>query len=252
MKEWAGASFTTLALVFTDVVGSTDLYTDLGNEESDRIRRIHFQHARSLIKIHNGYEIKTIGDSFMVAFRTAVEALNFALHFYTNTGHERLKIRAGIHVGSVHIDENDAFGLMVNYTGRVLKEASGGPEIWISDRAKGDVEDEKALKHNQLEWDEHPDCVLKGFHGTHKLWSLRIEGLNFDFVCAKSMGEESKTLIDPETYDISLYYLPPDDGKVEEFAELLEEKFGFAVWFDIWCVPPGLPSKDEFISCVFG
>jgi len=115
-KEWVGGSKATLALVFTDIVGSTALGNELGNEEMDEVRGAHFKQARHLISKHRGYEIKTIGDSLMVAFRTAVEAINFALELYANTGHEQVKIRAGIHVGLVHIEKEDAFGTMVNYT----------------------------------------------------------------------------------------------------------------------------------------
>jgi hypothetical protein len=50
----------------------------------------------------------------MVVFRTAVEALDFAVAFYSDTGDEQIKIRAGIHVGPARIIEDDLFGIMVN------------------------------------------------------------------------------------------------------------------------------------------
>ena len=153
----------------TKFVGRGD--NEVGNEMMNDLRRAHFTHARRLIEKHGGHEIKTIGDSLMVAFRTAVDALNFVLTLHADTGHERIKIRAGIHVGLIHIEEDDAFGTMVNFTARVESQAKGD-EIWVSDRVKTDVDEEKANAHKLLEWIEHPNCELKGFPGTHKLWSV--------------------------------------------------------------------------------
>src|SRR5262249_45380387 len=122
---------------------------------------------------YGGHEIKTIGDSLMVAFRTAVEALDFALGLQANTGDERIRLRAGIHVGPVHVQETDAFGLTVNYTARVMRMATA-EEIWCSDRTKGDIEEEKAEAHKRLCWTEHPQCELKGIAGRQRLWSVVV------------------------------------------------------------------------------
>jgi hypothetical protein len=108
--KWAGSTKTTMALALTDVVGSTALGDELGNEGMIEVLRAHFTRAREVIAKHGGHEIKTIGDGLMVAFRTAAEALHFAVELYTDTGEPRIKIRIGIHVGPVHVQEQDAFG----------------------------------------------------------------------------------------------------------------------------------------------
>ena len=110
----------------------------------------------------------------MVAFRTAAEALNFALALQADTGDDRVKIRAGIHVGPVHIQEEEAFGTTANYAARVIRMAEGA-EIWTSDRAKADVDLEKAEAHRFLCWTEHPERELKGFPGRHRLWSVTTQ-----------------------------------------------------------------------------
>jgi len=171
VKEWAGASIATLALVFTDIVGSTKLNHELGDEAYQQLRRKHFAQARRLIQDNNGCEIKTIGDAYMVAFKSVVEALNFVLALYRDTGDPRLRIRAGIHVGPVYVEDQDAFGTMVNFASRVVAQAEGA-EIWLSNDAKSHV-DMIGLKHQtSLPWLEHKDCTLKGFPGTYTLWSL--------------------------------------------------------------------------------
>src|SRR5262249_16905613 len=131
----------------------------------------HFSHGRQLIEKYAGHEISALGDTLMVAFRTAAEALNFAVEFQADTGDDRVKIRAGIHVGPVHIQEEEAFGTTANYAARVVGMAEGA-EIWASDRAKADIDLEKAEVHRYLCWTEHPERVLKGFPGRHRLWSV--------------------------------------------------------------------------------
>ncbi len=170
-QVWAGAAKTTLAVVFTDIVGSTALGNEIGDEAMAEMREGHFRQGRGLIHKHRGYEIKTIGDAFMVAFHTAGQALDFALDLSADTGHERVKIRAGIHVGAVRIEEEDAFGAVVTYAARVVSWARG-PEIWLSGRVKQDIDQEQAKAHQYLRWMEHPDCELRGFPGKHALWSI--------------------------------------------------------------------------------
>jgi WD40 repeat protein/class 3 adenylate cyclase len=171
-KAWAGASKSTLALVFTDVVSSTQLGIEMGDERMNEVREAHFRQARVLLKKFDGYEIKTIGDAFMVAFHRSVEALNFALALSAQTGHHLVRIRAGIHVGPVRISEEDAFGNVVNFAARVVSSASGA-EIWLSDESKKHIEQEKATAHEHLRWEQHPGCKLKGFPNTYTLWSIR-------------------------------------------------------------------------------
>lgn len=173
LEQWAGAERTTLALVFTDIVGSTSLGCELGNEAMDEVRRAHFRRGRLLLAKHGGFEIKTLGDSLMVAFRTAGAALDFSREFCADPGHPFLRLRAGVHVGPVRIEENDAYGMMVNYTARIVAEAT--PEqVWVSDRAHEEINEVHARAHRDLEWTEHSECFLKGFVGGQRLWSVGV------------------------------------------------------------------------------
>lgn len=171
-SSWAGSSQVTLALVFTDILSFTVLNNQLGNEAMSEVRAAHFNQAKKFIEKYEGYEIKTIGDSVFVAFRTAVNALNFALELYVNTGHSLVKIRAGIHVGPVQIEKGDAFGSTVNYTSRVVSLAKND-EIFVSERAKADIEAHKPQAYQSLEWVEQTDCEMKGFPSKQKLWCVR-------------------------------------------------------------------------------
>jgi hypothetical protein len=116
-QEWAGGEQVTLAIVFTDVVGSTALGEEIRDEAMNEVRRAHFAQSRKLIGQFQGREIKTIGDSFMAAFRCANAALDYALALALqgNTGHLQVQIRAGIHIGPMHVEEGDVFGVSPGY-----------------------------------------------------------------------------------------------------------------------------------------
>ena len=133
------------------------------------VRSNHFEQANKIIKEHQGYSIKTMGDSLMVAFRTAGEALEFSLKFYNDTGDKRVRIRIGINVGPVDIDEEDAFGSMINFAHRVLEMAKNA-EVWISSEAKNHIDQELSERHKSLQWDCRSGCQLKGFEGSYTLW----------------------------------------------------------------------------------
>jgi class 3 adenylate cyclase/GTPase SAR1 family protein len=173
-RDWAGGERVTLAIVFTDVVGSTSLGVELRDEAMNDVRRAHFAQSRRLIDRFNGREIKTLGDGFMAAFKSADAALNYAMELQRETGHPQIKIRAGIHIGPMQVEEGDVFGGTVNFAARV-GGAFKGEEICLSDGAKEDIDRLGAAEHNRLEWKRHDGMVMKGFPGTFTLWSLRKE-----------------------------------------------------------------------------
>jgi class 3 adenylate cyclase/GTPase SAR1 family protein len=170
-RAWAGGERVTLGIVFTDVVGSTKLGEDLRDTGMNEVRRAHFEQSRKLIGRFHGREIKTIGDSFMVAFKNAGDALDYACALQRNTGHSSVQIRAGIHIGPMNVEEGDVFGGTVNFAARVVG-AIAGAEIWLSDRAKEDLDQLGAPQHAKLKWERHGAVRMKGFPGKFTLWSL--------------------------------------------------------------------------------
>jgi class 3 adenylate cyclase len=138
----------------------------------NEVRRAHFAQSRKLIGQFKGREIKTIGDSFMAAFKSADAALDYSRTLQWKTGHPQIKIRAGIHIGPMSVEEGDVFGGTVNFASRVVG-AFKGAEIWLSDRAKEDIDKLGARKHKRLGWQRHDGVAMKGFPGTFTLWSLQ-------------------------------------------------------------------------------
>lgn len=170
-QAWAGGEQVTLAIAITDVVGSTAMGQKIRDEAMNEVRRAHFAQSRRFIAQFEGREIKTIGDSFMVAFKCVDAALDYAMALQTNPGHPRLQIRAGIHIGLVHVEAGDVFGSTVDFAARVVG-AIRDAEIWLSCRAKEDVENVGATKHEHLVWVKHDDVAMKGFPGKFTLWAV--------------------------------------------------------------------------------
>ena len=170
--EWAGGERVTLAIVFTDIVGSTAMGEEIKDEAMNEVRRAHFAQSQKLIEKFKGREIKTIGDSFMVAFKCVDEALAYARALQGDTGHPSVQIRAGIHIGPMHVEESDVFGGTVNFAARVVG-AIKNAEIWVSDRAKEDIDGLGAGKHKGLKWERHKGVAMKGFPGKFTLWAVQ-------------------------------------------------------------------------------
>ena len=72
----------------------------------------------------------------------------------------------------MRVEEGDVFGDTVNFAARVVG-AIKGAEIWLSDRAKEDIERLGAGQHKRLKWDRHEGVAMKGFPGGFTLWELK-------------------------------------------------------------------------------
>jgi class 3 adenylate cyclase len=170
-QDWAGGE--QVAIVFTDVVGSTALGEEIRDEAMNEVRRAHFAQSRRLIGQFQGREIKTIGDSFMAAFKCADAARDYARALQGNTGHPQVRIRAGIHIGPMRVEAGDVFGGTVNFAARVVG-AIQDAKIWLSERAKEDIDRLGAAEHKGLKWERHDleTGQLKGFPGKFTLWAV--------------------------------------------------------------------------------
>ncbi|QSQ23373.1 cyclase [Pyxidicoccus parkwayensis] len=157
----------TVALVFTDVQGSTRLW-ERCNAGMGAALKVHDEVLRSLLARGNGYEVKTQGDSFMVAFPTVLEALRWCLdaqeallrapwpaevlaqpeaaeeHGPRGLLNRGLRVRMGVHVGEpeCRVDEQtgrtDYLGRMVNVAARVTSAGHGG-QVLVSGGAWAQV-----------------------------------------------------------------------------------------------------------------
>ena len=121
------------AVMFVDVVG----YTQLSQSNEELALRMLDEYRRLLrpnFVEHNGKEIKTIGDGFLVEFGSALESvrcgfsLQQSLHDINSSRPEaeRLQARVGIHVGDVVHSQGDILGDAVNVASRIEPLAEPG------------------------------------------------------------------------------------------------------------------------------
>lgn len=92
------------------------------------LRRIRTEIIEPALSARGGRLVKTTGDGFLVEFNSAVEAMHCAMEIQTALARSpgRLKLRAGVNVGDVVIDEGDLFGDGVNIAARLESVASPG------------------------------------------------------------------------------------------------------------------------------
>ena len=122
------------AVMFTDIVGYSSL-TQKNERLALELLEEHRRIVRPIVARHNGREIKTIGDAFLIEFGSALEATECAveiqrsLHDYNQQSDpaRRVHIRIGIHLGDVIQRQNDVLGDAVNIASRIepLAEADG-------------------------------------------------------------------------------------------------------------------------------
>jgi class 3 adenylate cyclase/pimeloyl-ACP methyl ester carboxylesterase len=130
----------TLTVLFTDLVGSTELMQRLGDEAAERVRRSHYRLLRDAVTARGGQEVKTLGDGFMVVFPSAVDAVACAVAVQQGVfayneregGDSPLGLRTGLEAGEPIRDEGDYFGMPVVVAKRLCDSASGG-QIIVSD-----------------------------------------------------------------------------------------------------------------------
>jgi class 3 adenylate cyclase len=128
-----------VALLFTDLARSTELYDTAGDAAAYGLVREHFRALHDAVDAHGGAIVKTMGDAIMAAFRSPIDAVRAALHMLGRI--EELNRRAapegwalglkiGIHAGSaiiVHAEGRlDYFGQTVNIAARVQGLAPPG------------------------------------------------------------------------------------------------------------------------------
>lgn len=114
------------AIMFTDMVGYSAL-TQKNEKLALELLEEHRRILRPLFQKHNGVEIKTIGDAFLVSFDNTLDAVNCALEIqkslieYNAASPEtvQIKVRIGIHLGDVVHRSGDVYGDGVNIAARI-------------------------------------------------------------------------------------------------------------------------------------
>jgi len=121
-----------VAILFTDIVGSTELFQSLSPSAADEVRQGHFSILRQVITEAGGTEVKNLGDGLMVVFSSASAALDCGVAMQQavdqdNRGREySVGLRVGLSGGEVAREDDDYFGDPVIEAVRLCAQCASG------------------------------------------------------------------------------------------------------------------------------
>ena len=163
----------TVTIMFTDIEGYTELTERLGDLQAREILYVHNQIIREQVAACGGYEVKSQGDGFMIAFAGASRALRCALriqgafeeHAESHPA-EPIHVRMGLHTGEALREADDFLGRTVIIASRIADEAKGG-EILVSALLK-----ELADGTGEFRFGDLREVRLKGLSQTYRVYPV--------------------------------------------------------------------------------
>jgi class 3 adenylate cyclase len=162
----------TRTVLFTDIVGHTEMMQRLGDAKGRDVLREHERITRETLKQHGGSEVKTMGDGFMASFGSVTSAMECAIALqrafaaHTESMPEPLHVRVGLNAGEPIEEDGDLFGATVILASRIAAKAGAG-EILVPDTVRG------LLSGKGFLFGDRGEFVPKGFDEGVRLWDVR-------------------------------------------------------------------------------
>lgn len=163
-----------IAVLVTDMVGSTEQLTRLGDEAWNAARARHFGLLREELARHDGVEVKNTGDGILAVFPSAVDAVRAAIAMQQAVDRHRqedpvagVEMKVGMHLGEPVHDESDVFGEAVVLASRLCAAAAPG-QILTSPLLRALV-----APRRELEFESAGTLTLKGLSEPVDAFSVR-------------------------------------------------------------------------------
>ena len=125
-----------LTLLFTDIVGSTELAARLGDRDWRGLLEKHDAAVRRGLEQFRGHEVNTTGDGFLATFDGPARAIRCACSIRDDMAALGLEIRSGLHTGECELVGDDVAGIAVHTAARVAALAGPG-EVLVSSTVEG-------------------------------------------------------------------------------------------------------------------
>jgi class 3 adenylate cyclase len=154
-----------VTVLFTDIVGSTEIAAELGDRRWRDLVRRHHAVVRRELKRFRGRELDTAGDGFFARFDRPADAIRCACAISDGVRELGIEIRAGIHVGEAEVLERKVGGIAVNVAARVMGVAKGG-EVLVSSTLRD------AAAGSGFAFADHGTHRLKGIEGEWRLFEV--------------------------------------------------------------------------------
>jgi pimeloyl-ACP methyl ester carboxylesterase len=155
-------------VLFTDIVGSTELAADLGDRRWRRLLGQHNSLIRGELARFRGRELGTAGDGFLATFDGPARAIACAVSIREGARTLGLQIRFGLHTGELELDGSEVRGIAVHTGARVAAKAGPG-EVLASSTVKD------LVAGSGLEFEDRGSHELKGVPGEWRLYAVSPE-----------------------------------------------------------------------------
>jgi serine/threonine-protein kinase len=234
-------------LLFTDIVGSTQLKSTLGTAVYTRLLQRHNElFDAGLRECPGAQSIKHTGDGYFASFTTASDAVRFALKFQARMGIEPwdprpLKTRVGIHIGEVALVDMagraDVIGFSADVAARIMSLAMGG-QILLTMQAFNDARQfvnhaPEVLKGAPpLRWVAHGPYLFKGGDDPMEVFEVGIEG--FSPLTKPADSDKVKRVV-PHDREATLGWRPAMGLDIPDRPGwVLEKKLGDGGFGEVW------------------
>ena len=169
----AAAPDGTVTVLFSDIEASTALNQRLGDVRWLELLREHHAIVREQVHQHGGFEVKSQGDGFMIAFPSARRGVECARAIQraidSRLGEHPdgpIRVRIGLHTGEAIKEDADFYGQNIVFAARIADEARGG-EILASSVVKQLTE-----SAGDLRFENERELELDGLTGSHRVYSV--------------------------------------------------------------------------------
>jgi class 3 adenylate cyclase len=152
-------------LLFTDIVGSTEHASRVGDRAWHELLEQHDKLVRRHLERHDGQEVKTTGDGFLATFDGPARAIRCAYAIRDSMDGLGLEVRAGIHTGECEVRGGDVGGIAVHIAQRVQSRADPN-EILVSSTVRD------LVAGSGIRFVDRGEHELKGVSGTRQLFAV--------------------------------------------------------------------------------
>jgi len=152
-------------VLFTDVVGSTELQATLGDHRYKDIIEQHHAVVRDALRRWRGVEADTAGDGFYATFDGPARAIHCAMEIEQRVRDLGIEVRAGVHIGECKLMDDKISGITVSIGARVAAKA-GPSEVLVSQTVKD------LVAGSGLSFQEAGEHELRGVPDRWRLYSV--------------------------------------------------------------------------------
>lgn len=163
MRRWSASRHLTTVLC-SDMVGSTERATELGDEAWRALLGKYRRLVRLQIRRLGGREIDEAGDGFLVSFPQPAEAVQAALAIHAAASQLQVQLRSGIHTGEVGRIEGKISGIALHLAARICSEADPG-QVLVTSTVRDLVVGSEFL------FEDGGQRELKGFDGAWQVFA---------------------------------------------------------------------------------